>query len=104
MEEQLYKTMYLKMMNACEEAMELLIRAQRECEELYLPRKIFLYKRSKKELHKAVPFSVSLFLLAPLPKGSWLLRSKSLTGSFPNAFYQNRRGEHCTSAILHHEP
>ena len=41
MEEQLYKTMYLKMMNACEEAMELLIRAQRECEELYLSQEDF---------------------------------------------------------------
>ena len=31
-----YKAMYLKMMNAAEEAMEILIKAQRECEELYM--------------------------------------------------------------------
>lgn len=36
MEEQLYKAMYLKMMNACEDAINLLIQAQQECEELYL--------------------------------------------------------------------
>ena len=47
-EEQLYKTMYLKMMNACEEAMELLIRAQRECEELYLSQEDFPSQEIKK--------------------------------------------------------
>jgi len=31
-----YKAMYLKMMNAAEEAIEILIKAQRECEELYM--------------------------------------------------------------------
>ena len=31
-----YKAMYLKMMNAAEEAIEMLIKAQRECEELYM--------------------------------------------------------------------
>ena len=31
-----YKEMYLKMVRATEEAMRLLIEAQRECEELYL--------------------------------------------------------------------
>lgn len=31
-----YKQMYMKMVKASEEAMEILIRAQRECEELYL--------------------------------------------------------------------
>ena len=31
-----YRAMYLKMMNATEEAMEILINAQRECEELYM--------------------------------------------------------------------
>ena len=31
-----YKEMYLKMMRATEEAMKLLIQAQRECEEMYL--------------------------------------------------------------------
>ncbi|MCI6185533.1 MAG: hypothetical protein MR653_08665 [Clostridiales bacterium] len=31
-----YKAMYLKMMNAAEEAMEILIKAQRECEERYM--------------------------------------------------------------------
>ena len=48
MEDQLYKTMYLKMMNACEEAMELLIRAQRECEELYLSQEDFPSQEIKK--------------------------------------------------------
>ena len=31
-----YKEMYLKMVRATEEAMNILIRAQRECEEIYL--------------------------------------------------------------------
>ena len=31
-----YKMMYLKLMNATEDAINLLIRAQQECEELYL--------------------------------------------------------------------
>lgn len=31
-----YKEMYLKMLRASEEAMKLLIRTQRECEELYI--------------------------------------------------------------------
>jgi hypothetical protein len=31
-----YRAMYLKMMNAAEEAMEILIKAQHECEELYM--------------------------------------------------------------------
>ena len=48
MEKQLYKTLYLKMMNACEEAMELLIRAQRECEELSLSQEDSLSQEIKK--------------------------------------------------------
>ena len=56
MEEQLYKTMYLKMMNACEEAMELLIRAQRECEELYLSQEDFPSQEIKKELSNSATF------------------------------------------------
>ena len=32
----LYKEMYLKMMRATEKAMNILIEAQRECEEMYL--------------------------------------------------------------------
>ena len=31
-----YKEMYLKMMRATEEAIRILVKAQRECEELYL--------------------------------------------------------------------
>lgn len=31
-----YKEMYLKMVRAAEAAMDILIRAQRECEEMYL--------------------------------------------------------------------
>ena len=31
-----YKQMYLKLLNATENAMEMLIAAQRQCEELYL--------------------------------------------------------------------
>ena len=34
-----YKEMYLKMVRATEEAMNILIRAQRECEEIYLDEK-----------------------------------------------------------------
>ena len=56
MEEQLYKTMYLKMMNACEEAMELPIRAQRECEELYLSQEDFPSQEIKKGAEEFSPF------------------------------------------------
>lgn len=31
-----YKEMYFKMVNAAEDAMNILIKAQRECEEMYL--------------------------------------------------------------------
>ena len=31
-----FKAMYLKMMNAAEDAIRILIKAQRECEEMYL--------------------------------------------------------------------
>lgn len=35
-EEMDYRGMYLKMINACEDAINLLIDAQRECEEMYM--------------------------------------------------------------------
>ena len=48
MSEEMYKSMYLKRMTACEEALGLLIRAQQECEELYLAQEDSLSQEIKK--------------------------------------------------------
>ena len=46
-----YKEMYLKMMRASEQAIRILVEAQRECEELYLsrPESQLIVPRKEKE-------------------------------------------------------
>ncbi len=64
-----YKAMYLKMMNAAEEAIEILIKAQRECEELYMSadeptlRVLIGTSNGKERVQTKNPHSLYLFII-----------------------------------------